>query len=173
MRRIYLVLLLTVALFGSHLVEGGAFVAAQEIDTSDHALVGTWLITYDGNPTYHEMATIFADGTALVSTPDGSNGQGVWEPTGEFTAIATMSVVFEDGTRLLARVSIELAPDGQSYTALITNEFFDLSGEGSGEIGPGRAHATRIQVEAPGTPIASFEEYFGESEASPEATPAG
>jgi hypothetical protein len=173
MRRIHLVLLMTVALFASLLLGSGAFVAAQETDPSDHALVGTWLITYDGDTTYHEMATNFADGTAIVSTPDGSNGHGVWELTGEFTAIATMSVVFDDGTRLLARVSIELAPDGQSYRALITNEFFDTEGNGSGQIGPGHATATRVQVEAPGTPIASFEEYFGESEATPQATPAG
>jgi hypothetical protein len=32
-------------------------------------------------------------------------------------------------------VHIELAPDVQSYGAVITNEFFDLSGEGSGQIG--------------------------------------
>ena len=83
-----------------------------------------------------------------------------------------MSVVFDDGTRLLARVRIEVAPDGQSYTAWITNEFFDQSGAGSGEIGPGMAVATRVQVEAPGTPIASFEEFFGDG-ATPEATPAG
>jgi len=168
MRRVYIMLLLVVVLLANT-----SFVAAQETEPSDHALVGTWIITYDGDPAYHEMATIFADGTALVSTPDGSNGQGVWEPTGEFTAIGTMSVVFEDGTRLLARLQIELASDGQSYRAVITNEFFDLSGEGSGEIGPGHATGTRVQVEAPGTPIASFEEYFGEAEATPEATPAG
>ena len=173
MRRMHLVLLVTLTLFGSLLLGSGAFVAAQDADASGHALVGTWIITYDGDDTYHEMATIFADGTAIVSTPDGSNGQGVWEPTGEFTAIATMSVVFEDGTRLLARLQIELAPDGQSYTVVITNEFFDLAGEGSGEIGPGHATGTRLQVEAPGTPIASFDEYFGAPEASPQATPAG
>ena len=69
------------------------------------------------------------------SSLDLLDGQGVWEPSGEFTAIATMSGVSEDGTRLLARVHIELTPDVQSYRAVITNEFFDLSGEGSGQIG--------------------------------------
>jgi hypothetical protein len=177
MRRMHPVLLVTLALGGSILLGSGAFVAAQDADPSDHALVGTWLVTYPeqsaDEPPYRELVTFFAEGTALVSSPDGSNAQGVWEPTGETTATATMSVVFEDGTRLLARIQIELAANGESYTSVITNEFFDPSGEGSGEIGPGHAEGTRLQVEAPGTPIASFEEYFGAPAASPEATPAG
>jgi len=177
MRRVSIMLLLVVVLVGTDLLGNTSFTTAQETGFSDHPLVGTWFIAYpEQNPDelpYHEMATFSADGTAIVSTPDGSNAQGAWEPTGETTAIATMSVVFEDGTRLLARIQIELAPDCKSYTAVITNEFFDVSGEGSGEIGPGHALGTRVQVEAPGTPIASFEEYFGESEATPAASPAG
>ncbi len=176
MRRISLLLISAVVLVGTFLIGSGNFATAQETDLSDHLLVGTWILEYQSenpdDPVYREMATNFSDGTSIVSTPDGSNGQGVWESTGETSAIMTMSVVFEDGTRLLARVSIEIAPDGESYSAVITNEFFDPSGAGSGEIGPGMAHATRIQVQAPGTPIAAFEEYFGASEATPEATPA-
>ncbi len=172
MRRISLLLISAVVLVGTVLIGSGTVATAQETDLSDHLLVGTWIIEYQDDPVYREMATIFSDGTSIVSAPDGSNGQGVWESTGETSAIMTMSVVFEDGTRLLARVSIEIAPDGESYMAVITTEFFDSSDEGSGEIGPGMAHGTRIQVQAPGTPIASFEEYFGASEATPEATPA-
>jgi len=59
-----------------------------------------------------------------------------------------------------------MGADGQSYRGAITNEFFDQSGEGSGEIGPGHATGSRVKVEAPSTPIASFEEFFEEGEAS-------
>ena len=47
----------------------------------------------------------------------------------------------------------------------------DPSGQSSGEIGPGMAEGTRREVEEPGTPVASFEEFFEQFEGTPEATP--
>jgi hypothetical protein len=62
-----------------------------------------------------------------------------------------------------------VAPDGRALTVDYTIAVLDpATGEWSGEIGPGRAAGTRMVVEAPGTPVASFEEAFG----TPGATPA-
>jgi hypothetical protein len=60
--------------------------------------------------------------------------------------------------------------DGQSFTAGYTSEVLDAAtGEWSGQIGPSTAEGTRMPVEAPGTPVGSFEDVFGA--ATPEATP--
>lgn len=66
-----------------------------------------------------------------------------------------------------------MAADGQSFTSPYTNEVVDPSCTSSGEIGPGTAEGTRIEVEGPGTPVVSFEEVFGGVEGTPEATPTG
>lgn len=118
-----------------------------------------------------ELATIFSDGAAILSSADGITGHGAWEPTGDATTNLTFTLIFEDGTRLLIRASVEVDADGQSFTSPYTNEFVDLSRKGTGEIGPGTAEGTRIETEGPGTPIASFEEFFGETEGTTVATP--
>jgi hypothetical protein len=173
MRRTIVVLLSAIVLLGTVLVGGGAFATAQDTDLADHPLVGSWLVDTDTeNPeNLLELATIFADGAALLSSADGTTGHGAWEPTGDATANLTFVLVFEDGGRLTIRASAEVAADGQSFTSPYTNEFFDSSGQGSGEIGPGTAEGTLIEVEEPGTPVASFEEFFEQFEGTPEATP--
>ncbi len=171
MRRTHVVALSAVMVLVTLFVGRGAL-AAQDPDLADHPLVGSWIIDADPedpeNPL--EMSTIFSDGTMIDSGTDGSNGHGVWEPTGDRTATVTFLLIFEDGFRVLIRAEVEVASDGQSFTSPYTNEFFDpVTGDWSGEIGPGTAEGTRINLEAPGTPVASFEEAFGE----PEATPIG
>ena len=173
MRRALMLLLSAVVLLGTVLIGGETFATAQDTEFADHPLVGSWIVDTDPedpeNPL--ELATIFSDGAALLSSADGTTGHGVWEPTGDDTASLTFLLVFEDGTRLTIRASVEMAADGQSFTSPYTNEFFDPSGQSSGEIGPGTAEGTRVEVEAPGTPVASFEEVFGGAEGIPEATP--
>ena len=173
MRRAVVLLLSAIVLLGTVLIGGGALATAQDADLADHPLVGSWIVDTDPeNPdNLFELATIFADGTTLLSSADGTTGHGVWESTGDATANLTIMLVFEDGTRLTIRASVEMAADGQSFTSPYTNEFFDPSGQSSGEIGPGTAEGTRIEVEGPGTPVASFEEAFGAVEGTPEATP--
>ncbi len=168
-------LLAAIVLLGTVLVRGGPFATAQETDAAVHPLVGSWIV--DINPEdpedLPELVTVSADGTVLDSAAGGGTGHGAWEPTGDTTAHVTFLLVFEDGTRVLIRASVEVAADGQSFTGPYTNEFFDPSGQSSGEIGPGMAEGTRIEVDGPGTPVASFEEFFGQFEGTPEATPAG
>jgi hypothetical protein len=119
-----------------------------------------------------ELGTVFSDGTMIESIGEGYTGHGVWEPTGANTAVVTITFILEDGSRLTIRVDVEVAPDGQSFTSSYTLEFTDASGQASGEIGPGIAEATRLEVQAPGTPVASFEEFFAVPEGTPGATPA-
>ena len=173
LRRASVLLLAAVVPLGTLLIGGGAFATAQDTDVADHPLVGSWIVDTDTEDPENlpELATIFSDGAAILSTADGTTGHGAWEPTGDATVNLTFTLVFDDGTRLTIRASVEVAADGQSFTSPYTNEFFDPSGAGSGEIGPGTAEGTRIEVEGPGTPIASFEEFFGEAEEAPEATP--
>ena len=173
MRRFSVLLLSVIVLLGTILVSGGPLATAQDTDLADHPLVGSWIVDTDTeNPeNLLELATIFADGVALLSSADGTTGHGAWEPTGDDTANLTFLLVFEDGARLTIRASVEMAADGQSFTSPYTNEFFDPAGQSSGEIGPGTAEGTRVEVEGPGTPVASFEEAFAAVEGTPEATP--
>jgi hypothetical protein len=159
------------------LLDGGSVLTAQDsapADYSDHPLVGSW--TVDPEPENPEnpvhVSTFFPNGTMIDSAADGTNGHGLWEPTGDTTAIVTFYLFFEDGFQLIIRAEAEISPDGQSFTGPYTNEFIEPSGESSGEIGPGMAEGRRLELQAPGTPVASFEEYFGEPEGTPDATPA-
>jgi hypothetical protein len=159
------------------LLGGGGVLTAQDAapaDYSDHPLVGSWTVDSDPddpeNPV--EMATIFPNGTMIDSAADGTNGHGLWEPTSDTSAIVTFYLFFEDGVQLVIRAEVEVAADGQSFTAPYTNEFIEPTGASSGEIGPGMAEGRRLELQAPGTPVASFEEFFGEPAGTPDATPA-
>ncbi len=173
MRRSLVMFLSVVVLLGTLVVGGGAL-AAQDTDFTDNPFVGSWIVDSDPenpqNPP--ELTVLTPSGSVIDTSADGTTGVGMWEPTGDTTANVTFTVVFDDGTQVMIRAAVELAPDGQSFTGNYTNEFFDPSGEGSGEIGPGTVEGTRMVVEGPGTPIASFEDFFGSFEGTPEATPA-
>ncbi len=173
MRRAIMLLFSAVVLLGTMLFGSGAL-AAQDTDLADHPFVGSWVVDADTEDPENlpEMVIISSDGTVSYSATGGSTGVGVWEPTGDTTATVRISLRFDDGTHLVIRASVEVAPDGHSFTSPYTNEFFDATGQGSGEIGPGTAEGVRMTVQAPGTPVASFEEFFGGAEGTPEATPA-
>jgi len=49
--------------------------------------------------------------------------------------------------------------------------FDPAHGGTSGEIGPGNVEGARMAAEAPGTPAASFAEFFRSPMGTPEATP--
>ncbi len=87
--RIALLVVLSLALLVSSAV--AATQDAPPTDYADHPLVGSWIIDADPedpeNPL--EMSTIFSDGTMIDSAADGTNGHGVWEPTGDRTATVT------------------------------------------------------------------------------------
>lgn len=170
MRRNRVVLLAAFMMLGT-LIVGGTFTAAQDatpVASAEHPLVGTWTLDTDlENPDNSLSLDVFAaDGTYIEVDVDGV-AAGVWEPTGDSTANLTFRFIDEEGMGII-RASIEVAPDGQSLTATYTLEFIDSDGTSSGEIGPGTAEGTKLTVEPPGTPVASFEEAFEAPAATPE-----
>lgn len=175
MRRTNLFFLSAVILFGTLLVGGGGFVAAQDAtpeDSMGHPLIGSWMIVDADDPEGVPFFGRFsADGGYAQVDLDGA-ALGAWEPTGDTTANLTFSFVDDEVGMGTIRASLEVAPDGQTFTASYTLEFADpATGESSGEIGPGTAEGTRMTVEGPGEPAASFEDFFGGFEGTPEATP--
>lgn len=142
-------------------------------DYTGHPLIGSWFVDIrpedpDKPP---ELALLSADGGVVVTAVGGLSGVGVWGPVGERSGIVTFSVWLPDANRLVVRASAEVAPDGQSFRGPYTNEFFPPTGGSTGEVGPGMATATRMAVEAPGTPVASLEEFSGVVQIAPDATP--
>jgi hypothetical protein len=179
MHRAHVVLLFAVVLLGTVLLGSGAPAIAQDTDPATHPLVGSWVLDGDVEDPDNlpEMMTIFADGTAIFTTPDGSTGHGAWAPTDDATADVTFLFVFGNGNRMLLRLNVGVAEDGQAFVASYTNEFFTTSDVSSGEIGPRVAEGSRIGAAGPGTPVASYEEFsleefFGGTKQAPEATPA-
>ena len=69
------------------------------------------------------------------------------------------------------RLSVTLDPGGDSYHAVGTLEHTHPDGSLSGQAGPATGFATRMAVEAPGTPVMTVPELFGAEAATPEATP--
>ena len=131
-----------------------------------HPLVGAWLLDADDPEEPPSLATFTSDGIFTRHEPDGADGVGSWEATGETTATVTFVSQFftdEEGTvaSTTVRAEVEVAEDGDSFTATYTLEFV---GEGfpEGEIGPGTADGERIAVEPMGTPVMSLEEAFAE-----------
>ena len=119
---------------------------------------------------------IHADGTYVEANADGSVRLGAWDATSPTTANLTIVAYTRDetGTNLggiTIRLAIELNPDGNSYTAEGTIELTAPDGTRSGQAGPATGTATRMVVEAPGTPVMTLDELFGGATEATEATP--
>ena len=141
-----------------------------------HPLVGTWLLdTNADDPENAPEVTIFtADGAYISVDAEGFPNHGVWEASGEQSATLTIvSPGMEEdafaGT-FIVRATIEVDETGDAFTAQYTGEFVEPDGTGTGEYGPGTATATRITVEAMGTPAGPLEVLFAEEGGA--ATPA-
>jgi len=146
-------------------------VTAQETDFADHPLNGTWTLITDDQE-LPDVIIFAADGSVTDVESSGSVTLGVWEPTGETTATLTLTAFDDDEGGITIRASLEVAPDGQSFTATYTFEPFDpATGDSMGEYGPGTATGARLTAEAPGTPTGSFEDLFGQFTGTPEASP--
>lgn len=141
-------------------------------EASGHPFVGTWLIDTDtADPESGTgVVTVAADGTYTEVDADGTTGLGAWRPTGEDTADLTLLYPSEEGLAQV-RATIEVATDGQAFTATYTFEFVAPDGTGTGEYGPGEAAGTRVEVEAPGTPVGTLEELFAQFAGTPVGTP--
>jgi hypothetical protein len=105
---------------------------AQDGDTADHPIVGTWRVRLGDDPHVHGLLTHHADGTLTASDPVTfaampdmvvyqSSAHGVWEATGPNTIAYTyhqfntdadgnvVGIVTVSGTR-------EVSADGQSFS---------------------------------------------------------
>jgi hypothetical protein len=184
MRRLALVMSV-LALMGGVLFAASSVVGAQddEMSTEGHVLVGTWLADTDADdPSNPQEVFAFHDDGTYTSSGIGENGDsdvtlGAWRATGDRTAELTVVQAIQTGEdtygNIVIRASIEVAEDGNSFTAPYTIELQGVPGA-EGEYGPGTATGTRIAVESMGTPVGSLEDLFGqfeEEEGTPEATP--
>jgi hypothetical protein len=142
---------------------------------SAHPLVGSWLADIDaGDPSDPPaLITFRADGTYVQSEID---GVGAWAATGEQTAALTLHSLGPgpDGAAVVVtiRATVEVAADGQSFTAAYTLELTRPDGTSTGEYGPGTATGTRVAVEPMGTPVGTLADLFTQFEA-PEGAPGG
>jgi hypothetical protein len=145
-----------------------------------HPFVGTWMLDSDTadpeNPI--EIDVVTADGGWIGTEADGAVQLGAWEATGDLTANLTvwgLNSEEEGGGMFIIRASVEVAADGQSFTAEYTLEVVGPDGAtmGDGEYGPGSATATRLSAEPMGSPVGAvedlFEQFGGEEESTPEA----
>jgi hypothetical protein len=170
---------LSVAVILSILIGGGGrFASAQDAtpDFTGHPLVGAWHLDIalgDDDESGCPSQVLFTDDGGYIDADcEGFVLIGVWAPTGDRTATLTFTSVDESGGYRV-RATIEVAADGQTFTATFTFEILlSVDGTGSGEYGPGTATGTRQVPEAPGEPEGSIEELFSEPEReTPEATP--
>lgn len=153
--------------------------AAQDMATEGHALVGTWFLDESSsNPTTaRDVFIMHSDGTYVEANAVGTVRLGVWTPTSPTTATLTIvgDTRGEDGADSggeTVRLTITLNPDGNSYTAEGTVELRAPDGAFSGQLGPVGGAASRMMVEAPGTPAMTPAEFFGGAAGEAEATPA-
>ena len=139
---------------------------ATNITLEDHPLVGAWLLVGESDREGQTLLVAFtSDGIFQQADADGIDGYGTWEPTGPASAVLTAVQLIPDAAQnpaiVTTRASIEVAPDGQSFTADFTLELSD-GDMPAGQYGPGSASATRIEVEPMGTPAGSLDEIFAE-----------
>ena len=126
----------------------------------EHPLVGAWVLNPDprdwGNQS--QLVVVAADGTYQSTDPAGRDTVGSWQATGPYTAAITL-VAFAPGEggafgdTVKVRGTIEVAADGQSFTATYTVESLGADGVGTGQFGPNTASGKRIVIEPMGTPV--------------------
>lgn len=156
-----------------------ADISAQDVTTQGHPLVGTWLVDNDPSADNNvpENVTFSSDGT-LIDVQGSDVYLGVWEATGPTTANVIFNQYISDDEGAFAggftvRATVEVGADGNSFTGQYTLELLNPDGTTTGQAGPGTVTATRVMVEAPGTPVMTMEELFSSFDGgTPEATPA-
>lgn len=131
------------------------------VATDQHPFVGTWLFDADAEePTNaSDVVRVSADGGYISVNAAGLTTLGVWEATGERTAIVTVTSTGVDETgapagTFVIRAAAEVDASGNAFTASYTSEVVDPDGTGTGEAGPTSATATRLTPEPMGTPVA-------------------
>jgi hypothetical protein len=143
--------------------------------TEAHPIVGTWdTETSSGDP----GIVMFSADRSVVSLDGEDVSLGVWEASSELGKVNLMFsglIPAEDGGsggRFIIRGTLELSPDGQSFTGEYTVEVTaDFEGAPPpGEYGPDSVTGTRVVVEPMGTPVGSLDELFGGFEEGTEGT---
>src|SRR3954447_24158905 len=104
-------------------------VMAQDTDTAGHPIVGTWIADTDqeSDTNAFDMFTFNGDGTYIEADANGDVSLGAWEATGPTTANLSIMAFQgdDDGNNnggYMVRASIEVAVDGQTFTATYTLE---------------------------------------------------
>ena len=180
MRRVsLLVSLVAVVLLGLVAIRQAPTITAQDATpiAAGHPLVGAWRLDTDAvdpaNPL--SLAVFSSDGTYTEAAVDGF-GVGVWTPTGPTSAALTIIEQSPgDGSQPAihntVRGTVEVAPDGQSFTATYTLQFNpnEMPMMPTGELGPGTATGTRITVEPMGTAVSGLADAFAAAFGSPPA----
>ncbi len=143
--------------------------------TENHPIVGTWLYTPESTADGRRHPAAFnSDGTFWQADAQNVVGIGVWEPTGPNSVTVTFVDQIPDGAGGFAtetiRASVEVTPDGQSFTAEFTVE---VSGGGfpEGQYGPASVSATRMAAEPMGTPAGTLDDLFAGFSEGTEAPP--
>lgn len=171
MRNRAFVSILAVMLIGLGAFSLGSGTEAQDTSLQGHPLVGTWLadtnLEMDNNAL--DLFQFSSDGGYLQEGADSETLVGAWEATGNTTAILTIvdtgsNEDESDRGTLIIRASIVVSADGNSLTADYTLEFIGPDGIASGQAGPAGVTAERMLVEAPGTPVITFDELFANFE---------
>ena len=129
-----------------------------------HPLSGSWIahLAEEGSAPLLELLSFDEAGVVRAAGPTGVS-VGAWAPTGERTANATLVFPIDigDGARGLGTIrgGLEVAEDGQSFTATYTIEFRpgpaleDGPTFPVGQLGPVTVNAERIVVEPMGEPV--------------------
>ncbi len=113
-----------------------------------------------------QLVSFGADGIFIEHDYDGSVAIGAWEATGASSAALTFVEHSPDGQggysfMITIRATIDVSPDGQSFTGQYTIDASGNQGAPQGEYGPGTVSGTRIVVEPMGTPVGSVQDLFG------------
>ena len=144
-----------------------------------HPLVGTWLLDTNADDPANapEVVVFSADGAYISVDAEGFPSLGVWESSGARTATLTIVSTGVEGEggpfagTFMVRATLDIDETSDAFTAQYTGEFIEPDGTSTGEYGPGTATATRIAVEAMGTPAGPLEVLFAEEEAAATPTP--
>jgi len=120
------VLLAVVLMLSGGLVGGRALIAQEATpsstaDMANHPVVGGWRMTVDlgGGRTSPDLQIFHADGTYIELLPSGAVLAGVWQPTGERTAMLTLYENYFMDDRLVqieGRFTVEVDESGNTIT---------------------------------------------------------
>ena len=127
MRRLATVVLAFVLLAGVVGFTRGNPAAAQDATVAPHPIVGEWRFENDlGNGiTFPSIAIFHADGTYIEDFPDASSfSMGLWQPTGERTAIVTVYQVYVIDDKLANGEGRFTAEVDETGNAMTTNGTF-------------------------------------------------